>query len=219
MTRRTYGQFCAVAKALDVVGERWTLLVIRELLLGPRRFTDLLTVLPGLGTNLLADRLKQLETAGIVTRDRLPPPAASAVYRLTEVGQGLGPVVRALADWGDRLLQAPSHEEAVQPEWLALHRSVLATVPPKVRETYELHVAGDVLHIQVTGGRASARLGPAPGPPDAVIRTDRAAFLDLALGQVGLPALATAGRVEVEGSAAALAHLAQILTPRQEDSR
>ena len=86
MAKRNYHQFCAIAHALDIVGERWTLLVVRELLMGPKRFTDLLSNLPGIGTNLLAARLKELEEQGIIERSTLPPPAASSVYVLTELG-------------------------------------------------------------------------------------------------------------------------------------
>src|SRR5919198_6110493 len=102
MTSRTYEQFCGVARALDLVGERWALLVVRDLVLGPKRFTDLRRGLPGMGTNILAARLKELEHAGVVRRRTLPPPAASAVYELTEWGHELEPVVLALGRWGSR---------------------------------------------------------------------------------------------------------------------
>src|SRR6188508_1089348 len=98
--RRLYGQRCGVARALDIVGERWTLLLVRELMIGPRRFKDILGGLPGIGTNLLTDRLKDLEQAGVVARRVLPPPAGSTVYELTELGRGLEPVVFALGWWG-----------------------------------------------------------------------------------------------------------------------
>src|SRR5581483_10847231 len=113
-TRRSYNQYCGVARALDVVGERWTLLIVRDLLLGPRRYKDLLEGLPGIGTNLLADRLRELEKRGIVKRSVLPPPAGSAVYELTELGTDLGPAVLALGAWGARLLPpAPREAEMV----------------------------------------------------------------------------------------------------------
>src|SRR5258708_14247708 len=99
VTQRSYGQFCAAAKALDVVGERWTLLVVRELLLGPRRFTDLLAALPGLGTSLLTSRLKHLEAAGVIRREQLPPPAGSRVYQITHTALGVGLLAKTLADW------------------------------------------------------------------------------------------------------------------------
>src|ERR671915_2625434 len=116
--RRSYQQYCAVAKALDVVGERWTLLILRDLVhLGPRRYTDLLHALPGIGTNLLAARLRALEEAGVVRRRRLPPPAASTVYELTEYGAGLDEAVYALARWGARSLGPPKEGDQLYPEW------------------------------------------------------------------------------------------------------
>src|SRR3712207_3261653 len=104
MSGRSYDQFCGLAKALDVLGERWTLLVVRELLLGPKRYSDLLEGLPGIGTNLLAARLKALEASGLVGRRRLPPPAASNVYELTERGRALEPAIFELIRWGLDLL-------------------------------------------------------------------------------------------------------------------
>src|SRR5260221_692682 len=130
VTQRSYGQFCAAAKALDVVGERWTLLVVRELLLGPRRFTDLLAALPGLGTSLLASRLKQLEAAGVIRREQLPPPAGSWVYQITDAGLGVALGVKALADWGAGLLDTPGPEEAGRADWLALHMAASAAAGP-----------------------------------------------------------------------------------------
>src|SRR4051794_38446488 len=100
MATRTYGQMCSIARALDVLGERWTLLVVRELLLGPKRFKDLLEILPAMGTNRLSDRLKTLQAAGVVTRRALPPPAGAQVYELTEAGQRLRPAIYCLGAWG-----------------------------------------------------------------------------------------------------------------------
>src|SRR5215475_10313598 len=101
---RTYGDNCGIARALDVVGERWALLVVRELLLGPKRFTDLRAGLPHIGPDVLAQRLRELEHDGVIRRTTLPPPAASRVYELTEWGQKLEPVVLGLGRWGS---QAP----------------------------------------------------------------------------------------------------------------
>jgi DNA-binding HxlR family transcriptional regulator len=212
MTRRTYGQFCAVAKALDIVGERWTLLLVRELMLGPRRFTDLQTVLPGLGTNLLSARLKQLEDAGAVRRDRLPPPAASTVYRLTELGSGLAPVVKALAGWGNHLLDEPAADEAFRPEWLALYLAASAPAIPGVRETYQLDVDGQLLHIRVADGRAWAQLGPSPYPPDLVLTTDTATFAELGLGELDLATAVRTDRVRADAAADVLERAGRVLT-------
>src|ERR687896_2059432 len=117
MGKRSYEQYCTVARALDVIGERWTLLLVRELLTGPKRFKDLLGGLPGIGTNLLAARLKALEGEGIVRRATLPPPAGSNVYELKELGGSLEPVIMALSRWGARLLDAPREEDEMRAGW------------------------------------------------------------------------------------------------------
>src|SRR5262245_13199941 len=117
---RSYGQYCGLAKALDLVGERWALLVVRELLLGPKRFTDLLDGLPGVSTNVLATRLRGLERAGVVERNVLPPPAASSVYELTAYGRALEPAVAALGRWGAVSLGPRAPDQALRSHWLAL---------------------------------------------------------------------------------------------------
>jgi DNA-binding HxlR family transcriptional regulator len=207
MSARTYGQFCPVAKALDLVGERWTLLLVRELLLGPRRFTDLLHALPGLGTSLLTERLKQLEAAGLIHRERLPPPAATTAYQLTEAGKGLGPVIGALAAFGAHLLDSPAPDELVRPELGALYAA--GSAEPEAltgpRQTYQIHVDDQVLHIRAGGGAAQARSGPAPEGADAVITTDQAGFIDLALARRTLADLVAAGRAQARGPADAVA--------------
>jgi len=214
VTQRSYGQFCPAAKALDVVGERWTLLVVRELLLGPRRFTDLLAALPGLGTSLLTSRLKHLEAAGVIRREQLPPPAGSWVYQITEAGLGVALVVKALADWGTRLLDAPGPEEAVRACWLALPLAVSApaSAVAGVHETYQVHVDDEVLHIVLTGTGVQARSGAAPSPPDLVIRTDQAAFVELSLGRAELTALVAADRAQVTGDEGSVTRAARLFS-------
>lgn len=108
--RRTYGQFCPVARGLDLLGERWTLLIVRELLVGPQRYSDLRDHLPGMWSNLLAQRLRDLEAAGVVRRRELPPPAARLVYELTDRGRALEPAVYELARWGLELLDEPGDD-------------------------------------------------------------------------------------------------------------
>jgi DNA-binding HxlR family transcriptional regulator len=116
---KRYDQYCPVAHALDLVGERWALLIVRELIHGPKRYTDLAEHLPGIGTNILAARLRTLEDYGIVSKRMLPAPAASRVYELTEYGQGLRTVMRELALWGARSLGPPKDDEDLYPGWLA----------------------------------------------------------------------------------------------------
>jgi DNA-binding HxlR family transcriptional regulator len=120
VTSRTYDQFCGVARALDLVGERWALLVIRDLILGPKRFTDLRRGLPGIGTNVLAARLKELERGGVVRRHTLPPPAASAVYELTDYGRALEGPLLALGRWGATTMGRREAGQSLRSEWLAV---------------------------------------------------------------------------------------------------
>src|SRR5438874_2834358 len=120
MDGRSYGQYCSLAHALDVVGERWTLLVVRDLLLGPKRFTDLLAGLPGIGRNLLAARLRRLEDEGVVRRRTLPAPAGSRVYELTEDGVELGLALAPLARWGAQRTGVRTQDDEVRRGWVAL---------------------------------------------------------------------------------------------------
>ena len=163
---KRYDQYCPVAHALDLVGERWALLVVRELMHGPKRYTDLAEHLPGIGTNILASRLRDLEARGIVAKRRLPPPAASRVYELTEYGRGLRTVMRELALWGARSLGPPTDEDELFPGWLenALD-TVLGPIAPPGR--FEFRV-GDEIASLVDG---EARAGSVEDP-HVVIEAD-----------------------------------------------
>jgi DNA-binding HxlR family transcriptional regulator len=143
---RSYSQYCPVAHALDVVGERWSLLVVRELVHGPLRYTDLLGRLEGCGTNVLAARLRQLEAGGVVRKRKLPPPAASTVYELTEAGVGLRPVLHALCAWGLRTLGPPPPGAELVPGWLeSALRTLAVHVDPAIRVT--VHSEGETASI------------------------------------------------------------------------
>src|ERR671914_2260099 len=126
MSEHRYQQYCALARALDVVGDRWTLLIVRELVPGPRRFTDLIDGLPGVSRNLLAERLRDLEREGIVTRQELPPPAARQVYKLTEDGRDLAAAMEPLIAWGARRMRDREPTDSFHPRWTAVAMSVLA---------------------------------------------------------------------------------------------
>jgi DNA-binding HxlR family transcriptional regulator len=186
--KRSYGQYCTVARALDVVGERWTLLLVRELSTGPKRFKDLLEGLPGIGTNLLANRLKTLEGEGIVRRATLPPPAGSNVYELTELGGSLEPVIMALSRWGARLLDAPREEEDLRAGWAAVAvQSALGRGTADRRPgTYEFRIDGEAFHVRVRDSeereRVEVRQGPAPDP-DLVVIGDAETFLAVVSGR------------------------------------
>ena len=116
---KRYDQYCPVAHALDLVGERWSMLIVKELMHGPQRYTDLAEHLPGIGTNILAGRLRDLETCGVIAKRKLPPPAASRVYELTDYGRALQPVMRELALWGARSLGPPTDADELFDGWLA----------------------------------------------------------------------------------------------------
>jgi DNA-binding HxlR family transcriptional regulator/putative sterol carrier protein len=201
MGRRSYGQFEGLARALDVVGERWTLLLIRDLLLGPQRYKDLLEGLHGIGTNLLAARLRDLEQQGLVRRRTLPPPAGSTVYELTERGRGLGPAILSLARWGLESMSHPRENEVLRPGWGVL--AARATFRPEaargVRETYEFHIGDDVFHIAVEDGAMQARQGPA-ARADLVVSTDVETFMAIGARQLGPMEAVATGRAQVEGS-------------------
>src|SRR6516165_3099171 len=116
----SYDQYCALAKALDVLGSRWSLLIVRELLIrGPSRYTDLRDGLPGIATNLLAERLRELEQEGLVAREEAPPPVATTLFRLTPRGEQLRPIVEGLARWGAPLMADQDPKDAVRSHWLA----------------------------------------------------------------------------------------------------
>src|SRR5438046_2531431 len=141
-----YEQYCPVAHALDLVGDRWALLVVRELMHGPKRYTDLVEHLPGIGTNILAARLRDLEAAGVVGKRTLPPPAASRVYELTEYGQALRPALRELALWGARSLGPPTAADELFPGWLA--NAVEITLAPLVPVgRFEFRVGDEVASL------------------------------------------------------------------------
>jgi DNA-binding HxlR family transcriptional regulator/putative sterol carrier protein len=203
--KRSYGQYCTVARALDVVGERWTLLLVRELSTGPKRFKDLLEGLPGIGTNLLTNRLKRLEADGIVRRATLPPPAGSNVYELTELGRSLEPVIVALSRWGAKLLlDAPREEDNLRAAWAAVAmRSAIGRGAAGGRpSTYEFRIDGEAFHVRVGDGeegeRVEARQGSAPDP-DLVVTGDAETFLAVASGRLSPEEAVRSGALRAEG--------------------
>jgi DNA-binding HxlR family transcriptional regulator len=153
--RKRYDQYCPIARALDLVGDRWALLVVRELMHGPKRYTDLVDHLPGIGTNILAARLRDLEAAGVVTKRTLPPPAASRVYDLTEYGRGLRAALKELALWGARSLGPPTAEDELFPGWLENAVDIiLAPLAPSGR--FVFHVGDEVASLVDGEARAGA---------------------------------------------------------------
>src|ERR671930_713404 len=180
---RKFDQYCPMAHALSLVGERWSLLIARELLHGPKRYTDLANGLPGIGTNILAARLRELEDCGVVQKRRLPPPAASTVYELTEYGSGLSEPLYALARWGARTLGPPGPDDELYPEWGV--NAFAALFEPEaargVTETYVLKIDEDVFTARLVNGSLEASVGPCDDA-DLVFELDMQAFFELTGG-------------------------------------
>lgn len=209
MDQRTYNQYCATARTLDLVGERWTLLLIRELLTGPKRFGDLQKSLRGMGTGLLATRMKHLEREGLAHKVTLPPPARTSAYALTEAGRELGPAVLDLARWGMKWAMGGRREsETFHPGWavLAMEACFDADAAADVRAVYEFRVGDEVFHVRVDDGTIEALHGPAQHP-DAVIQANDDVFAELAEGRLNFAHAIKNGAVSSFGDRQALRRL------------
>jgi DNA-binding HxlR family transcriptional regulator len=181
---RSYGEYCAIAKSLDVVGDRWTLLIVRELALrGACRYTDLRNGLPGIASNLLAERLRELEHAGVIAREDAPPPIATTLFRLTPRGEQLRPVLDDLVRWGLPLMTERNPDDAVRSHWLAAAIELMLTdrQPEASPVTVELRTGDQPIVIEVREGTISTRLGPADSP-DATLTGPPTPILGLLLG-------------------------------------
>jgi DNA-binding HxlR family transcriptional regulator len=198
---RKFDQYCPMAHALSLVGERWSLLVVRELLHGPKRYTDLAHGLPGIGTNILAARLKDLEQAGVVQKRKLPPPTPATVYELTEYGHGLNEAMYALARWGARSLGPPGPDDELYPEWgvNAMPALFNAEEARGLNETYVFKIDGDVFTARLVDGSLEASVGAA-ADADLVVETDMATFFALATGELELKSAVKCGRALVQGN-------------------
>ncbi|MEV0690069.1 winged helix-turn-helix transcriptional regulator [Streptomyces sp. NPDC050388] len=198
--RRSYDQYCSAARALDAVGDRWTLLIVRELLAGPRRYTDLHADLPGVSTDVLASRLKGMERDGLTSRRRLPPPGAAFVYELTARGRELLPVLQALGAWGQGALGERRPTDAVRAHWFAL---------PLLRVLEGEGLGGGLVEVRLDEGRFHLRVGaengavygdgPAPGEPDATLALDADTCTAISRGESAVADAVRDGRIEVGG--------------------
>jgi DNA-binding HxlR family transcriptional regulator len=194
-----YAQYCPVAHALELVGERWSLLVIRELLNGPKRYTDLANALPGIGTNILAARLRELERFEIIQKRRLPPPAAANVYELTPYGEELREPLYALGRWGARSLGPPGKGDTLAPGWLVNAVRSTCTAGGIPEKVFELRVDGDSVTARPEDGALIVESGPSP-EAEVVVETDPATLFCIASGQVSTGEAIKARKVKVTGS-------------------
>ncbi|HEX3814396.1 MAG TPA: helix-turn-helix domain-containing protein [Mycobacteriales bacterium] len=211
---RSYGQYCSIARALDVVGDRWTLLVVRELLLqGPCRFTDVKNGLPGIASNLLSTRLKELEESGLITREHAPPPIATTVYQLTDSGRALEPVLKAVGLWGLQYMKDERPDDAIQAHWLAYAPTWFATDadPDGPAVVIQLIAAGNEAVIEIGGGQITSRVGSAPHP-DLTLTGPARAVLGLLTGVIDVD-VATKLGLTLQGRRSVLTRLRPLADP------
>jgi DNA-binding HxlR family transcriptional regulator/putative sterol carrier protein len=201
-TTRTYDDGCAAAHALDLVGERWALLVVRELLLGPKRFTDLRSGLPHASPNVLAQRLRDLEAAGVVRRGKLPPPAASKIYELTEWGRDLEPVIIALGRWGVRSPTKPPDAELGVDSLILSFRTMFDPDRAKgLDASYEFRIGEDRFRAEVAEGRLEIERGTAE-QPDATVESDAGTLAALIYDDLELGDALSSGDLRINGDRA-----------------
>jgi DNA-binding HxlR family transcriptional regulator len=192
---RSYGQYCALAKALDVVGDRWTLLIVRELLIRRAcRYTDLREGLPGIATNLLVDRLRTMEEAGLVVREEAPPPIATTVFRLTSRAEELETILYRLGQWGAPLLATASKKDVFQAHWLVLPARHWLTdhAPDRPPIKIEIQTGGETIAIETSGGSVETRVGSVTNP-DVVISGTPRVIASLLTGKADLAQAQAAG--------------------------
>jgi DNA-binding HxlR family transcriptional regulator/putative sterol carrier protein len=212
---RTYGDRCGAARALDLVGERWALLVVRELLLGPKRFTDLRAGLPHVSPDVLSQRLQELERSGIVRRRKLAPPAGSSVYELTDWGRELGPVVIELGRWGSRA-PFPDGETYLGADSivLALRTFFSPSAADGLEAGYQLRLGEHRFHARVADGRLEVARGEAP-EPDATIEADPGTLAELLWHGRRLPEALRSGDIEIDGDRRAVARFLRAFPLRE----
>jgi DNA-binding HxlR family transcriptional regulator len=209
-TRRTYGDGCAIAHGLDLIGERWALLVVRELLLGPKRFTDVRKGLPNASPNVISERLRELEQAGVVKRDKLPPPAGSRVYRLTDWGRELEDIVLALGHWAARspsqIRDAPIGADSTV---LALRARFDPVAAKGLRASYDLRLGEDRFRIRVSDDELEVARGGTE-QPDATLDTDPGTLAAVLWDGRPLADAERAGEMRIEGDRAAVERIVRL---------
>jgi DNA-binding HxlR family transcriptional regulator len=211
--KRDYGQFCGLAAGLNVIGERWTLLIIRELLIGPARFNELIDNLPGIGPNLLSERLRSLSENGLVEQAAMSGDGRAKLYRLAPLGEQLRGPVLALANWGLGFLQEKDRAGATRAEWgfLAVQSMVLdKNIPDVEHEVYEFQVSEQIFTIEVRNGKVSFGRGKAD-KPDLTIECDADTFIRVGARMLSpFEAIAT-GDVRIKGSSEAVQRCTRML--------
>ena len=213
MAEHRYQQYCGLARALDVVGDRWSMLIVRELRPGARRFIDLVEGLPGISRKLLTERLRDLERDGIIARRQLPPPAARQVYELSEDGRDLAIAMSPLIAWGARRMGEPQPGESLHARWSAVGMAALANreATRGVNETYQYLVGDSAFHFIVDDGSIEVRDGEVEDP-SVVVTTDEETWADIAFGKTSASAAAAAGALTVAGDRPAVKRIGKIFS-------
>lgn len=208
-----YSQFCPFARAAEILGQRWTILILRNLAFGPQRFSDLKAGLRGVSTSVLAGRLDELVAKGLLRQRTLPPPAASVVYELAPAGAALGPVMVELARWGARFLEPPEPGDQIEPAWARAMLAAFKRWEPTPPVRLEIRIAGDADEIVVTaaGGPDGTTVENRPSPEaDARLRLDPATLVGAVVGHFEVGDAIADGRIECQGDAAAAAALPEL---------
>ena len=214
-TKRTYGDGCAIAHGLDLVGERWALLIVRELLLGPKRFTDLKKGLPNASPNVLSERLRELEHAGVVKRDKLPPPAGAHVYELTDWGHELEETVISLGRWATRSASLPRDAPiGADSVMLALMARLGADAAQELCASYELRLGEERFHIAASDRIVEVARGVAPHP-DATVNTDPGTLFAVLTDRRSLADAQRGGDLRIDGDTAAVQRLIRLFKRSQ----
>lgn len=213
--KRTYGQACPIAHSLDMIGDRWALLVVRELRLGPRRYADLQAALPGAGSSVLAQRLRDLDAVGVLHRRTLPPPASAKVYELTAWGRELEPVFDALRTWGMRSPVVPLTGDITADTVFLGLRAFFAPAPgASWSAAYRFTLERDVYRVDVTRGHLTATRGDTPSPVDSDVHTDQHTLQSVFTHALPLDAAVSTGALTLTGDPAPLRRLIAALPPR-----
>jgi DNA-binding HxlR family transcriptional regulator len=207
---RTYGDPCGVARSLDVIGERWALLVVRDLLLGPKRFNDLLAGLPAVSPNVLSQRLRELVDRGVVRRREIEPPARVIVYELTDWGRELEPIVLQLGRWGGHAPRPPGGELGLDSMLLSIKTALDPAPATALRQTYAIRVDGESFALEADGGGLDVRRGKV-NEPDATITTDGETLRALIDGRDDLTDAIRSGNVHIDGTPQSKRHARQLL--------
>lgn len=212
---RSYQQYCPLARAMDVVGDRWTMLILRELFFAPKRFTDLETRLDGIAPNLLSRRLKALEARGLVRRRRLDPPAAATVYEATPQALGLQSAMLELSKWGIQFLGPYDGEDTFSIEWLVpmLEEMADRDAARGVWDVYQFTIGGESLWVDVADGEVKVHAGQPPRTPDLAAAMDEETFMAIGFGTLDPMEAVAQGRATASGDLTKTPTALEILSP------